>query len=54
VNGDVRTKNIVVLEGGRINGSVRMDDSTPGMAGMPVVAGASLRKPESRPALAAS
>jgi cytoskeletal protein CcmA (bactofilin family) len=29
VNGDIQTKTIVVLEGGRINGSVRMDDSAP-------------------------
>lgn len=28
VSGDIQTKTIVVLEGGRINGSVRMDDST--------------------------
>jgi cytoskeletal protein CcmA (bactofilin family) len=27
VNGDIQTKTIVVLEGGRINGSVRMEDS---------------------------
>ena len=27
VNGDIYTKSIVVLEGGRINGSVRMDDA---------------------------
>ncbi|HKG93277.1 MAG TPA: polymer-forming cytoskeletal protein [Gemmatimonadaceae bacterium] len=28
VNGDIQTKTIVVLEGGRINGSVRMDDAS--------------------------
>lgn len=28
VSGDVHTKSIVVLEGGRINGAVRMDDQT--------------------------
>jgi len=27
VNGDIYTKSIIVLEGGRINGSVRMDES---------------------------
>ncbi len=27
VNGDIYTKSIVVLEGGRINGTVRMDDA---------------------------
>jgi len=27
VNGDIYTKSIIVLEGGRINGSVRMDDA---------------------------
>lgn len=27
VNGDIYTKSIVVLEGGRINGNVRMDDA---------------------------
>jgi cytoskeletal protein CcmA (bactofilin family) len=27
VNGDIHTKSIVVLEGGRINGTVRMDDT---------------------------
>ena len=32
VNGDIYTKSIVVLEGGRINGSVRMDES--GRGGM--------------------
>lgn len=51
VNGDVHTKNIVVLEGGRINGSMRMDEGT---VALPVVAGPSPRKPEARPALAAS
>jgi cytoskeletal protein CcmA (bactofilin family) len=28
VNGDIYTKSIVVLEGGKINGTVRMDDAT--------------------------
>jgi cytoskeletal protein CcmA (bactofilin family) len=28
INGDIYTKSIVVLEGGRINGTVRMDDRT--------------------------
>ena len=27
INGDIYTKSIVVLEGGRINGQVRMDDA---------------------------
>ena len=27
VNGDIYTKSIIVLEGGRINGSVRMDEA---------------------------
>lgn len=51
VHGDVHTKSIVVLEGGRINGQVRMDDSagTVSAANMMVP-----RKTDSRPALAAS
>jgi cytoskeletal protein CcmA (bactofilin family) len=28
VNGDIYTKSIVVLEGGKINGTVRMDEAT--------------------------
>lgn len=50
VNGDVHTKSIVVLEGGRINGQVRMDESVSAAA-------AALPKPrttDARPALAAS
>jgi cytoskeletal protein CcmA (bactofilin family) len=49
VNGDVHTKSIIVLEGGRINGQVRMDDSS---AGVP---GGSLPRPGAvRPAALAS
>ncbi len=40
VNGDIYTKSIIVLEGGRINGSVRMDD-----AGRPAVAHRQEQKP---------
>jgi cytoskeletal protein CcmA (bactofilin family) len=32
VNGDIYTKTIIVLEGGRINGSVRMDESSRGFS----------------------
>ena len=46
VIGDVHTKSIVVLEGGRINGAVRMDDG--------VSAGAAMLPPARKPALAAS
>ena len=38
VNGDIHTKTIVVLEGGRINGSVRMDDSVPAATAAPAAA----------------
>ena len=50
VTGDVHTKSIVVLEGGKINGAVRMDDNAP-------AAGAAIggpRRTDARPALAAS
>ena len=51
VTGDVHTKSIAVLEGGRINGAVRMDDNVGGVAmGNNGVA----RRPDARPALAAS
>jgi cytoskeletal protein CcmA (bactofilin family) len=50
VTGDVHTKSIVVLEGGRINGSVRMDD---GLAAAAATIGAP-RRTDGRPALAAS
>jgi cytoskeletal protein CcmA (bactofilin family) len=33
ITGDIYTKSIVVMDGGRINGSVRMDESGRGMAG---------------------
>ncbi len=32
VNGDVSTKSIIVLEGGRINGTVKMDEGVEGAA----------------------
>lgn len=51
VNGDVHTKSIVVLEGGRINGQVRMSEQAS------AVAMGALPKPrttDARPALAAS
>jgi cytoskeletal protein CcmA (bactofilin family) len=41
VNGDIYTKSIIVLEGGRINGSVRMDDGA-----RPAVS----HRPEQKPA----
>lgn len=49
VTGDVHTKSIIVLEGGKINGAVRMDDNVP-------AAGASIgapRRTDARPTLAA-
>ena len=48
VTGDVHTKSIVVLEGGRINGAVRMDDN---VAASAAAMGANTAR---RPALAAS
>ena len=48
VTGDVHTKSIVVLEGGRINGAVRMDDNMAASAA--AMGSANVR----RPALAAS
>jgi cytoskeletal protein CcmA (bactofilin family) len=33
ISGDIYTKSIVVMDGGRINGSVRMDESGRGMGG---------------------
>ena len=51
VTGDVHTKSIAVLEGGKINGAVRMDDNVGSVAmGTNGVA----RRPDARPALAAS
>lgn len=50
VTGDVHTKSIIVLEGGRINGAVRMDD---GLAAAAASIGAP-RRTDGRPALAAS
>jgi cytoskeletal protein CcmA (bactofilin family) len=52
VTGDVHTKSIAVLEGGRINGSVRMDDNVG--AGVAMGANGIARRPDARPALAAS
>ena len=46
VTGDVHTKSIVVLEGGRINGAVRMDDG--------ISAAAAVLPSARKPALAAS
>jgi cytoskeletal protein CcmA (bactofilin family) len=46
VHGDIHTKTIVVLEGGRINGSVRMEDSvTPARKGDPERKGESRGRP---------
>ena len=48
VTGDVHTKSIVVLEGGRINGALRMDDA-PGSGGVQAgsvrIGGGSVRAP---------
>ena len=43
VNGDIETKSIVVLEGARINGSVRMTDVVTGKADGPRSVGEPLR-----------
>ena len=37
VSGDIFTKSIVVLEGGRINGAVRMDDASRSLGSIPRV-----------------
>jgi cytoskeletal protein CcmA (bactofilin family) len=37
VSGDIYTKSIVVLEGGRINGAVRMDEAGRAIGGLPKV-----------------
>lgn len=52
VNGDVHTKSISVLEGGKINGAVRMDDNVG--AGVAMGANNIARRPDARPSLAAS
>jgi cytoskeletal protein CcmA (bactofilin family) len=53
VTGDVHTKSIVVLEGGRINGAVRMDDGVSAAAA--TLGGMNgQRRQDVRPALAAS
>jgi cytoskeletal protein CcmA (bactofilin family) len=54
VTGDVHTKSIVVLEGGRINGAVRMDDGVSAAAATLGGMHNGQRRPDARPALAAS
>lgn len=51
VTGDVNTKSISVLEGGKINGAVRMDDNAGAVA---MGANGIARRPDARPSLAAS
>ena len=48
VSGDVHTKSIVVLEGGKINGKIKMDEQ------VAAAAAALPRRNDARPALAAS
>ena len=54
VTGDVHTKSIIVLEGGRINGAVRMDDGASAAAAAQLSMANGHRRTDARPALAAS